>query len=69
MPGRKAEVAGSLRKHTMKFFARHGIHVVGFWDTAVGDQDELIYITGYASHEDRRRSGARSTLTPSGRDP
>ena len=55
MPGRKAEVLARFRDHTMKFFSKHGIHVVGFWDTVVGDQDELLYITRYASFEDREQ--------------
>ena len=60
MPGRKGEVLARFRDHVMKFFTKHGIHVVGFWDTVVGDQDELLYITRYASFEDRERRWAAS---------
>jgi hypothetical protein len=55
MPGRKADVLARFRDHTMGFFRRHGIQVVGFWDTLVGDQDELVYITRYESWEDREK--------------
>lgn len=55
MPGRKAEVLARFRDHTMGFFRKHGIHVVGFWDTLVGDQEELIYMTRYESWEDREK--------------
>src|SRR5207302_11490127 len=53
MPGRKADVLTRFRDHTMGFFRKHGINVVGFWETAVGELDELIYITRYESWEDR----------------
>ncbi|HLJ62133.1 MAG TPA: NIPSNAP family protein [bacterium] len=55
MPGRKADVLARFRDHTMGFFRKHGIHVSGFWETAVGDQDDLIYITRYDSWEDREK--------------
>jgi hypothetical protein len=29
--------------------------VLAFWDTLVGDQDELVYITRYESWEDREK--------------
>ena len=55
MPGRKADVLTRFRDHTMGFFRKHGIHVVGFWETAVGEVDELIYITRYESWEEREK--------------
>jgi hypothetical protein len=54
-PGRKGDVLARFRNHTMGFFRKHGIHVVGFWETVVGDADELVYITRYASWEDREK--------------
>lgn len=58
-PGRKGDVLARFRDHTMAFFTKHGIHVVGFWETLVGETDELIYITRYESWEDRmKRWGA-----------
>ncbi len=54
-PGRKGDVLARFRDHTMGFFKKHGIHVVGFWETLVGEVDELIYITRYESWDDRER--------------
>ncbi len=53
MPGRKGDVLARFRNHTMALFKKHGIEVVGFWDTLVGEADDLIYITKYASWEER----------------
>jgi len=55
MPGRKADLLARFRDHTMGLFRKHGIHVVGFWETLVGEQEDLIYITRYASWEDREK--------------
>jgi NIPSNAP len=55
MPARKSDVLARFRNHTMGFFKRHGIEVVGFWDTLVGEADELIYMTKYASWEEREK--------------
>jgi hypothetical protein len=55
MPGRKADVLARFRDHTMRFFTKHGIHVVGFWETVVGETDELVYITRYDSWAERDR--------------
>jgi NIPSNAP protein len=55
MPARKDDLLARFRNHTMGFFKRHGIEVVGFWDTLVGESDELIYLTKYASWEEREK--------------
>ena len=55
MPARKGDLLARFRNHTMGFFKRHGIEVVGFWDTLVGETDELIYMTKYGSWEEREK--------------
>jgi NIPSNAP len=55
MPGRKADVLARFRDHTMRLFKKHGIHVVGFWETMVGETDELVYITRYDTWEAREK--------------
>lgn len=54
-PGRKNDVLARFRDHTMGFFREYGIHVVGFWETVVGEVDELVYITRYDSWEEREK--------------
>ncbi len=55
MPGRKSDVLARFRNHTMGLFKKHGVEVVGFWDTLVGESDELLYITKFASWEERQK--------------
>lgn len=54
-PGRKNDVLARFRDHTMGFFRDYGIHVVGFWETVVGEVDELVYLTRYDSWADREK--------------
>ena len=55
MPARKNDVLARFRNHTMGLFKKHGIEVVGFWDTLVGEADDLVYITKFPSWEDREK--------------
>ncbi len=64
MPGRKADVLARFRNHTMGLFRKHGIECVGFWDTIVGENDELIYITKFASWEEREKKWAAFQTDP-----
>jgi len=64
MPGRKADVLARFRDHTMGLFKKHGIEVVGFWDTVVGDLDDLVYIVRFASADDRMKSWAAFQTDP-----
>jgi NIPSNAP protein len=64
MPGRKADVLARFRNHTMALFRKHGIECVGFWDTVVGENDELIYINKFASWEEREKKWAAFQTDP-----
>jgi len=55
MPGRRADLLARFRDHTMGFFRKHGMDVIGFWTTVVGEQDDLIYIVRYESWADREK--------------
>lgn len=63
VPGRLPDLHERFSQHTTKFFAKHGIRVVGFWTTLVGPStQELTYIVAYASLADRElRWGAFSS--------
>ncbi len=56
MPGRMEDINRRFRDHTLKLFARHGIKVVGFWQTVVGESDELIYVTAFEDMNARQRA-------------
>jgi len=53
MPGRKTDVLARFRDHTMVLFRKHGVHVVGFWETVIGEVDEIVYMTRYETWEER----------------
>ena len=69
MPGRKGDVLARFRNHTMGLFKKHGIEVVGFWDTLVGESDDLIYITKYSSWEEREKRWNAFQADPEWRKP
>ncbi|MDA1191304.1 MAG: NIPSNAP family protein [Candidatus Poribacteria bacterium] len=45
-PGRMGDILSRFRDHTMGIFPRHGIEVVGFWVTDLGERShgELMYL-------------------------
>jgi hypothetical protein len=64
MPGKKADVLGRFRNYTMALFRKHGIDCVGFWETVVGDSDDLIYITRFESWEEREEKWSAFQVDP-----
>jgi hypothetical protein len=56
MPGRMPDIQKRFRDVTMKLFGKHGIKVVGFWDTVVGESNELVYICAFDDLEHRQRA-------------
>ena len=55
LPGRMPVIDARFREHTLGFFARHGVEVVGFWHEVVGRSDRLVYLTRFADMADRER--------------
>lgn len=52
-PGRLPALHARFREHTLGFFQKHGIAVVGFWEVLVGSSNELHYIVRYESMAQR----------------
>ena len=44
VPGKLAALHHRFDTITLGYFKKHGIEVVGFWDTVVGTSNELHYI-------------------------
>jgi hypothetical protein len=40
---------------TMKLFKKHGVNVVGFWETIIGESNEMVYILAWADLGERDR--------------
>lgn len=53
MPGKMPDIQSRFANHTLGFFERHGVEVVGFWTELVGQNDTLVYITAFESMADR----------------
>ena len=47
MPGRLPDLNRRFAEITMDFFKKHGIQVVGFWETLFGESNELVYILAF----------------------
>ncbi len=47
LPGRKKALLDRFRAATLRLFEKHGIQLVGFWETEVGDSTEVVYLCAY----------------------
>ena len=63
-PGRMPDIQKRFNDVTMKLFAKHGIKVVGFWDTIVGESNELVYICAYDDLAARQRAWDAFVVDP-----
>jgi hypothetical protein len=55
MPGRMPDIQKRFADVTMRLFQKHGIKVVGFWETVIGESNELVYICAYDDLAHRER--------------
>ncbi|HZA21475.1 MAG TPA: NIPSNAP family protein [Dehalococcoidia bacterium] len=58
VPGRLLALNDRFANHTLGFFKRHGIHVVGFWTEEIGTSNQLVYMLGFDSLADREKKWA-----------
>lgn len=56
MPGRLPDILKRFNDVTMTLFRKHGISVVGFWQTVVGESNELVYICAFDDLAHRQRA-------------
>lgn len=47
MPGKLPALHSRFRDVTLGLFERHGLKVVGFWDTVVGTSNQLTYLLAF----------------------
>jgi len=55
VPGRLPDLNARFANHTLGFFKKHGIHVVGFWTEDIGTSNQLVYMLGFDSLADREK--------------
>jgi hypothetical protein len=65
VPGKLAALNARFEQHTLQFFAKHGIQVVGFWTTLVGESNnELTYIVAFDNMADREKKWTAFATDP-----
>ena len=55
MPGRMPDIQRRFADITLNLFKKHGIRVVGFWETVIGESNEPVYICAYDDLAHRQR--------------
>jgi hypothetical protein len=55
VPGQLPAVNDRFAKHTMGFFKKHGIGMLGFWTDEIGTSNQLTYILVFDSMADREK--------------
>jgi len=56
MPGKKKALLARFANTAMRLFERHGIQVVGFWESEIGENNEVVYICAYEDLLHRQRA-------------
>lgn len=59
LPGKLEDLHARFRNHTVKFFKKHGMEIVGFWgpaDKEAGSENKLVYLLAYPSREAREQA-------------
>lgn len=64
VPGRLPALNARFANHTLGFFKKHGIHVVGFWTEDIGTGNQLVYMLGFDSLADREKKWAAFQADP-----
>jgi hypothetical protein len=55
MPGKMGAMHDRFQNITVKFFAKHGIRVVGFWEAVIGSSNTLYYMLAWENMAQRER--------------
>jgi hypothetical protein len=55
VPGKLPAINERFAKHTMGFFKKHGIGMLGFWTDEIGASNQLTYILAFDSMADREQ--------------
>ena len=64
VPGRMPAMHARFQNHTLGFFAKHGIKVIGFWEAVVGQSNVLNYLLAFDSLAHRERAWSAFIADP-----
>ena len=53
MPGKLPALNARFREVTIRLFEKHGLKVVGFWESVVGTSNQLHYMLSFQNLGDR----------------
>jgi len=53
VPGKLPALHERFANHTLKFFEKYGIGIVGFWTEEIGENNKLIYLLKFDNLADR----------------
>ena len=56
MPGKMSALHDRFQKITLKLFEKHGIKVIGFWETIIGTSNVLYYMIAYENIAHREKA-------------
>lgn len=55
-PGKAAALHRRFQEQTIKYFEKHGIKVIGYWDVLIGETPKLVYLCQYPDLGHRERA-------------
>jgi hypothetical protein len=58
VPGRLPALNARFKNHTLGFFAKHCIKVIGFWEAMIGTSNVLNYLLSFDDLAHRERAWA-----------
>jgi hypothetical protein len=66
VPGKMGALNDRFQRITLRLFEKHGIKVVGFWETVIGVTNVLYYMLAWEAWLTGRKSGIHFSLIPNG---
>lgn len=64
VPGKMPNITRRFGEITDAIFKRHGIEVVGYWTTAIGPNDQFVYMVRFENLEARDKAWASFQADP-----
>ena len=64
VPGKLPAINDRFAKHTIGFFKKHGMGIVGFWNDEIGRSNQLTYMLAFDSMADREAKFAAFQADP-----
>jgi hypothetical protein len=64
VPGRMPALNQRFRDVTSKFFEKHGIRIVGYWEALIGTTNTLYYIVEWESLAEREQKWGAFMVDP-----